>query len=123
MVLLWGSSALDELRGDTTRLVAAAQPLASGESEESWLTWYAKLGACNGPDPAEWPEIAVGDRVGVMSADGCPAAAGTVASGGKLYDVVVFVGNRAYNITLDGDIDRPLVESILATVTFEGTGS
>jgi hypothetical protein len=118
-VLLWGDPALDELRGDTARLVAASRPLKNDESEESWLDWYAKLGACNGPDPAEWPEIPVGGQVGIMSAGGCTAEGQTVAAGGKLYDVVVFLNGTAYTFTFDGLVDQSFVESVLATVQFD----
>jgi len=114
----WGSPVLDDLHGSTVRLTAASQPLASGQTSDAWLSGYASNGACEGSDPAKWPTINVGDQVGVMSADGCKALAGTIVSGGLLFDVVIFVGLRAYNFTVDGTTDRAFVEAILATVVF-----
>ena len=114
----WGSPVLDDLHGSTVRLTAASQPLAAGQTSDAWLGGYASNGACEGSDPAKWPTVKVGDQVGVMSADGCNALAGTIASGGLLFDVVVFVGQRAYNFTVDGATDHAFVEAILATVIF-----
>ena len=110
---------LDDLHGTTVRLTAASQPLAAGQTNNAWLHGYASYGACEGSDPATWPSVKVGDQVGVMSADGCKALAGTIASGGLLFDVVVFVGQRAYNFTVDGATDHAFVEAILATVVFK----
>ena len=115
---VWGAPTLDDLHGSTVRLVAASQPLAAGQTEDSWLTTYASQGACEGSDPTAWPTISVGGHDGVMSADGCEAMGGTIVAGGLLFDVVVFVDSRAYNFTIDGDTDRAFVEAILATVTF-----
>lgn len=115
---VWGSAALDDIHGSTVRFVAASQQLANGQTADAWLAAYASQGACEGSDPSQWPSIPVGDRDGVMSADGCPALGGTIAPGGRLFDVVVFVGPRAYDFTVDGTTDHAFVEAILATVLF-----
>jgi hypothetical protein len=116
---LWGSPVLDDLHGSSIRLTAASQPLSAGQTMDGWLSEYASHGACEGRDPVSWPTIPVGDEVGVMSADGCPASDDTIAPGGRLFDVIVFVDGRVYNFTLDGDLDHDLVETILSTVIFD----
>jgi len=115
----WGSPVLDDLRGSSVRLTAASQPLEAGQTMDAWLSTYASGGACEGTNPSAWPTIPVGDQVGRMSADGCAARGPSIAAGGRLFDVVVFVGGRAYDFTLDGDTDHAFVESILATVVFD----
>lgn len=115
----WGSPVLDDLHGSAVRLSAASQPLATAQTADAWLTTYASYGACEGADPSSWPTIQVGDQVGKMSADGCAAKGASIASGGLLFDVVVFVGGRAYDFTIDGLTDHAFVEAILATVVFD----
>jgi hypothetical protein len=115
--LLWGAAALDDLHGTDVRLVAASQALVAGQSGGEWLAAKTGVPPCEGGSrlPAQ---VAVGPAVGAVTLNGCPADGG-IAPGGVIYDVVVVVGTRGYDFTVDGIVDAAYVEALLETVTFE----
>jgi hypothetical protein len=115
-----GNSALDELKQQgAARLVVASQRLVAGQTEASWLASFAQpydLGFCTG-DRASWPRLTVDGQLGYLDVEACPAAADTRFSIPDLrFDVIVFAGDRAYEITLDGVVDRAYFEAVLATI-------
>jgi len=112
---LWNTGVNDELSSaGVARFSGASQALAAGQTADAWLAAYA-----GGADPTTWPAVDIGGQSGKVDYDGGPAASGTVAPGGVMYDAVVVVGGRAYNFNMDGLIDRPTFEAFLATVTFD----
>ena len=116
----WGSPMLDELRGPTARFVAESQPLQAGQTREAWMAAYLG-GGFDATAIDALPTVAVGDQVGVIHPGqwGAPASSGAVVPGALLYDAIVVVDERGYDITLDGNITDPYVRSVLATVRFD----
>jgi len=118
-----GNPALDELKlQGEARLVVASQRLAAGQTEASWIAAFVQpydLGFCTG-DRASWPRLTVDGRLGYLDVEACPAAADTGFSAPDLrFDLIVFSGGRAYEIALDGVVDRAYFEAILATIRLD----
>jgi hypothetical protein len=117
-----GNSALDVLQLDgAARLAIASQRLAAGQTEAAWLASFTQpydLGFCTG-DQASWPRVTVDGQLGYLDVEACPAAADAGFSTPDLrFDVIVFSGDRWYEITLDGVVDRAYFEAILSTIRF-----
>jgi hypothetical protein len=112
----WGSGFNDELflTGGDVRFSGASQALATGQSADQWLTAYAA-----GADRASWRAVPIGGETGYVTSDGVAAAGGTIAPGGRMFDLVVVSGDRAYNFNMDGNVDRPTFEAFLATITLD----
>jgi hypothetical protein len=119
---LWGDPALDEIKGSSlgsdhtdVRFVGTQQKYAPGQTEADWLQKYcaAASGVCA---PSALPTTKVGGNAAYITLDGVPAAGGTIVPGGKIFDVVVPLSERAYDFTLDGDIDRATLDAFLATI-------
>ncbi len=110
----WGSGINDELSSSTARFSGASQSLATGQTADQWMTAYA-----NGVSTSSWATVTIGGQAGKITRDGVPAAGGTVAPGGVMFDAVVVVGGRAYNFNMDGIVDRPTFNAFLTTVTFD----
>ena len=66
-----------------------------------------------------WPKIAVGDQTGFITWDAAAPGGSTIVRGGHGFDVVVFVDGRAYDFSLDGNVDRDYLAAMLATVVFD----
>jgi hypothetical protein len=114
---LWGSAALDELRGATVRFVGTSQPLGTGQTPEACLAAYA-AGSCLG-QPSTWPTVAIGSATGYLAADGCEVPDPPIAKGGRIFDAVAIVGGRAYNFTRDGELTRADFVAVLAAVSLD----
>lgn len=114
----WGSPAMDELRGMAARFTAESQRLQPGQTRESWMAAYFGVDATA---IAGLPTVEVGNQVGVAHPGqwGVQASGGAVVPRALLYDAVVVVDGRGYDIGLDGDITDPYVRAVLATVTFD----
>jgi len=110
----WGSGINDELSSSRARFSGASQPLAKGQTADQWMTAYA-----NGVATSSWATVTIGGQAGKITYDGGPAAGGTVAPGGVMFDAVAVVGGRAYNFNMDGIVDRKTFEAFLATVVFD----
>jgi len=111
----WGSGYNDELtQVGSRRFSAASMPLADGQTAEAWLTAYAA-----GADRASWPTLSIGGQTGYLTADGVPAAGGTVARGGVFFDAVVVTRGRAYNVNMDGNVDRLTFDAFVATIVLD----
>ena len=118
-----GNSALDELKlQGVARLVVASQRLGAGQSEASWLAAFGQqyyLRRCSG-DRAAWPRLMVDGRSGYVDLNGCPLPADvTFSTPDVAFYVIVFAGDRAYRLGLDGVVDRGYFEAILATVRLD----
>jgi hypothetical protein len=114
---LWGSAALDDLRGSTVRFAGTSQPLAAGQTPEEWLASYA-AGSCLGP-PSSWPTVPIGTATGQITANGCEAPGPPLGKGGRIFDAVVIVGGRAYNFTMEGELTPSDFVAVLAAVTLD----
>ena len=119
-MLPFGNPGLDELKLDgVARLVVASQRLEAGQSEASWIASYGQeyfLRRCSG-DRASWPRVLVDGRSGFLDLNGCPVSVDKALSTPHVaFNVIVFAGDRAYRIGLDGVVDRGYFEAILATV-------
>jgi hypothetical protein len=118
-----GNSALDVLQLDgQARLAIASQRLAGGQTEATWLASFNQpydLGSCTG-DRASWPRVTVDGQLGYLDVEACPAAADVGFSSPDLrFDVIVFSGDRWYEIKLDGVVDRAYFEAILSTIRLD----
>ncbi len=124
---LWGDPTLDTIGTNDARLAVASQPLAGteyvdrelrlGQTADDWL--LAQCGS-SGPTAASCgPSIFFGGQSGRLVEDGSPASGGTAATGGVIYDAAVVVGDRGYEFTLDGKVNRALFDALLASVTFD----
>ena len=107
----WNSGLNDALTGGQMRFSGAAQLLAPGQTPDQWLATYAA-----GGDPASWPTVRIADQTGRIDYDGGPAAGGTIAPGGRMFDAVVVSGNVAFNFNMDGIVDRATFEAFLASI-------
>lgn len=115
----WGSGLNDELKGRDIRFSGASQALAKGQTADAWLREYGSpVGALagQGADPTTWPTVTIGGLQGSIDIDGGPAAGGTIAPGGRMFDAVVIAGRLAYNFNMDGNVDRAIFEAFLTTV-------
>lgn len=116
---LWGDPALDALTGKTARFVAAAQPLAPGQTAAEWFTAYCQLGGsapdCTNP-MGTWRKVQIGTTLGYVDLDGVKAASEGIVAGGVIFDAVAVAGGRGYELTLDGDVNRSSFDRMLVTV-------
>lgn len=119
----WGDPNADEIKGSSlgsthpsgdVRLIGTQQGLADGQTDDAWLQAY-----CDCPDPGSLPTTKVAGYTGYITADGLPAADGTIMPGGTFYDVAVPVSPRGYVFTLDGNVDRAMLDAFLSTVSFQ----
>jgi hypothetical protein len=122
--IAWGDGAMDELTGSTARLSVASQNIPTGQAGSDWLIAYCGAGTVIGvttsdcaTQVASWPAIKIGGFTGKVAIDGEQDLSGAIGKVGesRIYDAVVVIGARAYALTLDGDVDRPYFEALLAT--------
>ena len=131
--IAWGDGAMDELTGATARLSVASQPVPDGPgsspmSDADWMSSYCRADTALGMSKADcdaqvaaWPVVKIGGFNGKVDLDGEKALPGTIGRVGEslVYDAVVVVAGRAYAFTLDGHVDRPYFEALLATVVLD----
>jgi hypothetical protein len=108
----------DEANGDRAESRVAgfrggSQPLLPGQTAEAWVRAYLGDQAA---DCGERERVPLGGSIATFNLNGCR---GLGRLGGRVYDVVVVVGGRAYNFTFEGEMDRGFVDAMLATVTFD----
>jgi len=116
-----GDPAYDAYLGGQARLSIVSQPLSLGETSDEW---YRQVCLVNGGtlagcehDVTFWKPIAIGGQPGLIDIDGQPAPP-SVPQGTPYYDAVIAVRGQGYAFALDGNVDRPMFERLLATVTF-----
>lgn len=108
----------DEQNGDRAESRFAgfrggSQPLLPGQTADDWTRAYV------GDQPADCgtrEEVPLGGSVATFNLNGCR---GLGRLGGRVYDIVVVVGGRAYNFTFEGEVDRGFVDAVLATLTID----
>ena len=123
----WGDQRADEIKGsslDSThssgdvRFVGTQQTYADGQSADAWMKAYCQQDAsadCSNV-PASWPTTKVAGYTAYLDLDGVPAAGGTIVPGGRIFDVVVPAPGHGYVFTLDGNVDRPMLDRFLQSV-------
>jgi hypothetical protein len=117
---LWGDPALDSLTGADVRFVATSQRLPAGQTSAQWLRAYCELGG-QGPTTCAdvtnvWELIQIAGLNAYVDTNGIPAGGGTVFPGGKLFEALLVTGDRAYVLTMDGNLERAAFDAVLATV-------
>jgi hypothetical protein len=91
-----------------------SQPLDPGQTAAQWIDAYM---ATQDPTCGLFREqISLGRYRATIGLNGCQ---GQGRLGGTIFDLVVVVGNRAYNFTTEGSIDRAFLMAFLATITFD----
>jgi hypothetical protein len=116
------SGNMDILQGGHVRLVVESAPLGS-KTPDQWRTDYANRNGLDGVGvcdvlPPDQPRIAVGPVNGYLDGNDCPGD-GTVVPGDRFDEALVFTGGRVYLFWIQGEVDRPWFEAILATVTLD----
>jgi ribosome-interacting GTPase 1 len=67
--------------------------------------------------PARWPTVQIVGMPGYVVTDGDQGAAGIpVTSNARLYQAIVIVANVAYDLRLDGNVDRAYFDALIATM-------
>lgn len=107
----WNTGYNDELKGPDIRFSGASQRLATGQSEQAWLTAFAA-----GTDQSLWRTVQIDGAIARIDADGVLAARETIAPGGRMFDAVVIKDGVAYNFNMDGNVDRATFEAVLSTI-------
>ena len=123
---LWNDPELDTLSGTDARLVAASQPLGAGKTAHDWYVGYCGVNggaAASCPSAvAQWLPIQIGSTTGYVDANGDLADNGIVP-GGVIFDAVAVAGDRGYEFTLDGKVDRTSFDRLLAGVNLVPAGA
>jgi len=109
----WDDPVGDRLEAGGAGFRGTSQPLAPGETSAEWLQRY--LGGGPAPACSRQSPVLVGNVEGTLSLEGCQ---GLGRLGGAVLDVAVVSGGRGYNFTMEGAVDRPFLEEMLATVAF-----
>ena len=105
------------IRPATSDSIGTQQWLADGQTDDAWLQAYCDVPTVPGflADRRRSP-----DTTAYIDLDGLPAAGGTIMPGGKIFDVAVAgPGPRAYVFTLDGNVDRAMLDAFLSTVSLQ----
>lgn len=119
-----GNPALDDLElGGAARLVVASQRVAAGQTQDQWLAAYTQTyqgsSAC-ATNPATSPRLQIDGQSGYLDMSACVTALdASIAAGGVTFDAIVFSGGRVYLLTLDGLVDRPYFDALLATIKLD----
>ena len=119
-----GNPALDDLElAGAVRLVVASQRIAAGQTEDQWLAAYAPTyqgSSLCATNPATSPRLSIDGQSGYLDMSACATALdASIAAGGVTFDAIVFSGGRAYQITLDGLVDRAFFDAVLATIKLD----
>jgi len=100
--------------------VAASQPIAAGKSADDWFTDYCVINggaaADCGSATSRWTPIQLASGSGWVDTDGEPSPPNGIAAGGIVFDAVAVSGNRGYEFTLDGNVDRTSFDRLMAGV-------
>jgi hypothetical protein len=110
---LWDDPVGDRLESSVAGFRGTSQLLGKGESAEQWVRDYMALEP-TGCGKRE--QVPVDGQVGTIGLNGC---AGQGRLRGKVFDLVVVSGNRGYNFTMEGKVDRDILLAMLATVKLD----
>jgi hypothetical protein len=118
---VWGSPQADQIVSDDIRLIATQQKLPAGRTPEQWMASYCALerhtDCANAP--ASWEKIKVAGVTAYVDQDGIPAAEGTIAPGGRLYEALLTTPSRTWVFTMDGNLDRAVFDAFLKTIVLQ----
>jgi hypothetical protein len=109
----WDDPVGDRLESSIAGFRGTSQLLAKGDSAKQWVHDYLAL------EPTgcgEREQVPVDGQAGTIGLNGCD---GQGRLGGKVFDLVVVSGNRGYNFTMEGNVDRRLLLAMLATVKLD----
>jgi hypothetical protein len=107
----WDDPVGDRMESATAGFRGTSQPLAPGQTPDAWLKEY--LASAPNCGPSE--HVPIGDETGTIDLNGCD---GLGRLGGKVFDAVVVTGGRAYNFTMEGEVNHAQFLAILASVRF-----
>ncbi len=114
---------VDAISSDSARLVVWSDALASGQTFDAWAKAYCAARRtewtqpCDGA-PANWREIPLASGTAYLMVDG--DSAGTyLHDESRLFVATATQGDRAYAITMDGDLDEDLFVAILASMQLD----
>ncbi len=109
----WDDPVGDRIESADAGFRGTSQALAAGETAQNWLDAYLAEAPT---DCGEREEVNVGGQTAIIDLNGCD---GLGRLGGRVFDVVVVVGDHAYNFTMEGEVDRALLGAMLDTVSFD----
>ena len=108
----WDDPNGDRIESADAGFRGGSQKLAQGETPEAWLDAYL----ADSPSCGVREQIPLGGGQATIDLNGCQ---GQGRLGGRVYDVVVVIGGRGFNFTMEGDVDHEFLLAMLATVTFD----
>jgi hypothetical protein len=109
----WDDPVGDRLESAVAGFRGTSQLLAKGASAERWVHDYM---AVEPTGCGKREQVPVDGQMATIGLNGC---AGQGRLGGKVFDLVVVSGNRGYNFTMEGNVDRDLLLAMLATVKLD----
>lgn len=109
----WDDPVGDRLESSVAGFRGTSQALAKGQTAKQWMRDYL---ASEPTGCGTRQQIRVAGRAATIGLNGC---AGQGRLGGKVFDVILVSGNRGYNFTMEGKVDRPLLVAMLATVKLD----
>lgn len=109
----WDMPNGDRIESADAGFRGGSQALRPGQTADEWMRTY--LGDVD-PDCGGWEQIPLGGATATINLNGCH---GLGRLGGRVYDVVVVVGERAYNFTMEGAVDRTYLDAFLGSITFD----
>jgi len=109
----WDAPNGDRIESADAGFRGGSQPLAPGQAATDWIDTYVatQVTWCGKRE-----QIELGGSEATIDLNGC---AGMGRLGGHIFDLVVVVGDRAYNFTTEGNIDRDFLDALLATIEFD----
>lgn len=108
----WDQPNGDRIESTDAGFRGGSQPLAPGQTAQQWIDAYDAVPIqCGTRD-----KIPLGGSEALFTLNGCRGAG---RLGGRVYDVVVVIGGRAYNFTMDGAVDHAFVLAMLDSIEFD----
>jgi hypothetical protein len=109
----WDAPNGDRIESADAGFRGGSQPLAPGQSAADWIDAYVatQVTWCGTRE-----QIQLGGSQATIDLNGCR---GMGRLGGRIFDLVVVVGDRAYDFTTEGNIDRDFLDALLATIEFD----
>lgn len=109
----WDDPVGDRLQSSAAGFRGTSQPLTKGEPTQQWMHDYL---ASEPTGCGTREQIRVDGHAATIGLNGC---AGQGRLGGKVFDVILVSGNRGYNFTMEGEVNRDLLLAMLATVKLD----
>lgn len=109
----WDAPNGDRIESGDAGFRGGSQPLLPGQTAQAWIDAYMSTQATG---CGEREEIPLAGTLATIGLNGC---GGLGRLGGRVYDVVLVKGGRAYNFTMEGAVDLPFLLAILATIKFD----